>query len=123
MTPHRRNICGVALACLLTGCFTPSNRSPFFSTTERGGRHGPNRMVTPVNQIVTPTGIQVDLPDMRPLVVALSPDGQKLLTSGKTSELLAVAPTTGAIRPRVSLPSEEVNEPKPEAVSQNILWP
>ncbi|MCI0541179.1 MAG: beta-propeller fold lactonase family protein [Verrucomicrobiales bacterium] len=123
MTSQLRDIGGAVLACLLTGCVAQSNRSSFFSTTERVGRGGGHRIVTPVNQVITPAGIQVDLPDLRPLVVALSPDGKTLLTSGKTSELLAVDPATGQIRQRVSLPSEDVSEPKPETVSQNILWP
>jgi YVTN family beta-propeller protein len=111
------------MACLLAGCVATSQRSAFFTTTERVGRHGPHRLVTPVNQLITPAGIQVDLPNLRPLVLALSPDGRTLLTSGKTSELLAIDPATGQIRQRITLPSEEVNEPKPETVSQNILWP
>src|SRR5262245_60805307 len=117
MTPHLREICGVALACFLAGCVAERNRSSFSSTTEKVGRHGPNRIVTPVNQTVTPIGIQVELPDLRPLVVALSPDGKTLVTSGKTSEVIVVDPRNGEIRQRITLPSEEVNEPKPETVS------
>ena len=42
--------------------------------------------MTPVNQVLTPIGRQVDLPGMRPQGVALSPDGKLLVVSGKTSE-------------------------------------
>ena len=36
------------------------------------GRHADGRQVTPVNQTLTPLGTFVDLPDMRPQVIALS---------------------------------------------------
>src|SRR5262245_2334900 len=100
MTLHPRDIGGAVAALILAGCAAQSHRSSFFSTTERVGRDGPQRVVTPVNQVITPAGIQVELPEMRPLVVALSPDGKTLLTSGKTSELLAIDPATGEIRQR-----------------------
>ena len=98
-------------------------RSPFPSTNEKVGRTGGGRIVTPVNQVVTPRGKQVDLPGLRPIVLALSPDGKLLVTSGKTSELVVIDPVTGEIRQRVALPSEQANEPQPEAVSENILQP
>src|SRR5262245_1899999 len=98
MTFHSRDICGPLSAMVLAGCVAQSNRSSFLSTTESVGHGGPHRLVTPVNQVITPAGIQVELPDMRPLVIALSPDGKTLLTSGKTSELVAIDPTTGEIR-------------------------
>jgi hypothetical protein len=114
MAIHLRDIYGVGLACLLAGCAAQSNRSSFFSTSEKVGRQGPHRSVTPVNQVITPAGVQVELPEMRPLVVALSPDGKTLLTSGKTSELVVIDPESREIRQRVALPSEEVSEPNPK---------
>src|SRR6266576_3546960 len=36
------------------------------------------RVTTPVNQILTPVGTQVDLPGLRPQALALSPDGRLL---------------------------------------------
>lgn len=113
-------LCTAALA--VTGCrflSTPANRG----TTEKVGRAGVNRYITPANQILTPAGLQVELPGMRPQALAVSPDGRILVTSGKTAELVVVDPVTGAILQRVSLPSETNAVPAPEAVSGNILEP
>ena len=82
-----------------------SQESP--STEEKVGPAGNNRFVTPVNQILTPAGIQVSLPGMRPQVLALSPDGRLLLTSGKTSGLIVLDPQTGKVKQHVTLPSED----------------
>src|SRR5438876_10597584 len=49
----------------------------------------------PVNQVLTPAGVQVELPGLRPQVIALSPDGKLLVTSGKTPELIVIDPSTG----------------------------
>ena len=114
----------IALGLILSGLFSAqAARSPFPSTNEKVGRTGAGRIVTPVNQVVTPRGKQVDLPGLRPIVLALSPDGKLLVTSGKTSELVVIDPVTGEIRQRVALPSEQANEPQPESVSGNILQP
>ncbi|MHB9077770.1 MAG: alkaline phosphatase family protein [Pirellulaceae bacterium] len=86
--------------------------------------HGENnRVVTPVNQILTPMGIQVELPGMRPQAIALSPDGKLLLAAGKTSELVVMNPESGTICARVGLPSEVTQVPPAEPVSQDILDP
>ncbi len=90
---------------------------------ETVGRHGVYRTVTPVNQIITPAGIQVDLPGLRPQALALSPNGRMLATSGKTSQLVIVDPQSGAIKQRVVLPSDSLNEPHPASASANILKP
>ena len=93
------------------------------STSEPVGRAGTNRIVLPVNQVVTPLGIQVELPGLRPQTLALSPDRKLLAVSGKTSELLIIDPATGVIRQRVPLPNDKQNEPEPDVVSPNILTP
>ncbi|MFN0127762.1 MAG: beta-propeller fold lactonase family protein, partial [Verrucomicrobiales bacterium] len=93
------------------------------TTIEPVGRRGENRTVLPVNQVVTPLGRQVELPGMRPQVLALSPDGRWLAVSGKTSELVVIDAASGEIRQRVDLPGEEVVEPPPDVVSPNILNP
>jgi len=87
------------------------------------GAGGPNRYITPANQILTPAGYQVELPDMRPQALALSPDGQILAVSGKTPELVIIDPSTGEILQRVLLPSEKDIDPTPDPVSGNILEP
>jgi len=84
----------------------------------RGGR-----MVTPVNQVLTPVGVQVDLPDMRPQALALSPDGQLLATAGKTHEVVIVSPAFGAILQRVPLPPEPFPTSATNPVSTHILKP
>ncbi len=88
--------------------------------TESVGRRGTNRTVLPVNQVVTPLGIQVELPGLRPQALALSPDGALLVTAGKTAELVVVDPATGAVRQRVPLPKTKGER---RASSGNILQP
>src|ERR1035441_7751943 len=63
----------------------------FSATTETVGRHS-TRFETPVNQLVMPAGRLVELPGMRPNALALSPDGQLLVTSGRTHELVVLNP-------------------------------
>ena len=87
------------------------------------GRIEINRTVTPVNQILTPYGTELELPGMRPQTIALSPNGKLLATSGKTSQVVIVDPKSGLILQRVPLPSEKVKEPVPEPASANILFP
>jgi hypothetical protein len=59
-----------------------------------------------VNQTLTPRGTQVELPGLRPQVLALSADGRCLYTAGKTSELLVLDADRGEVRQRVPLPGE-----------------
>ena len=79
--------------------------------------------MTPVNQVLTPLGRQVDLPAMRPQALALSPDGRIVVTAGKTSELVVVDPVSGEILQKVALPNEGLYEPQPAVPSSNILKP
>src|SRR5581483_9596769 len=60
---------------------------------------------TPINEVLTPAGTQVPLPGIRPQVLALSPNGKLLATSGQTSELLLINPKTGELIQRVALPA------------------
>lgn len=87
--------------------------------TEAVGRRGANRTVLPVNQVVTPLGVQVELPGLRPQALALSPDGRILLTAGKTADLVVVDPASASIRQRVPLPKTSY----PKAPSGNVLRP
>ncbi len=98
-----------------------SCRTPNYSSTEKVGEVGPQRYVTPVHQVLTPAGIQVELPGLRPQGLALSPDGRLLVTSGKTQELIVLDPQSGAIKQRVALPSSKAQDPN--AVSSHILEP
>jgi DNA-binding beta-propeller fold protein YncE len=80
---------------------------------ERVGRGSDGRQTTPVNQTLTPRGQQLDLPGLRPQVLAASPDGRFLYTSGKTSELLVVDAENGTVAQRVTLPSDAQQAPLP----------
>jgi DNA-binding beta-propeller fold protein YncE len=93
------------------------------SAKDTVGRQADDSIVVPVNQRLTPFGLQIELPGMRPQALALSPDGKSLAVSGKTSELVIIDPVSGEIRQRVSFPNEKQNEPLPSVVSQNILQP
>jgi YVTN family beta-propeller protein len=86
------------------------------------GRRGDGALVTPVNQLVEPAGVQVELPGLRPQVVALSPDGELLVTSGKTNEVVVIEPEGGKILDRVKPPSELQLDP-PSAPSERNLEP
>jgi DNA-binding beta-propeller fold protein YncE len=94
-----------------------------FSTTGPVGQIGTNTYATPANQVVTPAGRQIELPELRPQAIALSPDGRLLAVSGKTAELIIVDPATAAILQRVPLPAVRTNEPSPGTVSTHILEP
>src|SRR5262245_36650409 len=114
-------------SCLLGFAFSVSHAQTPTASSETQpllvGRWREDFIVTPVNQLLTPYGTQVELPGLRPQVLALSPDGRLLVTSGKTSELVSIDPESGEIRQRVGLPSEQQNEPQPQQSSANILKP
>ena len=113
----------ILFACLLAGCQTTPPRLAQVSTRDIVGRIGPNAYYTPANQILTPAGLQVELPGMRPQALALSPDGRLLVTSGKTHELVVLEPRSGKVLQRVPLPSERYHDPTPGPVSEHILEP
>jgi YVTN family beta-propeller protein len=100
------------LGCGLSFC--QLNAQEIVATTDPVGRTTTGIM-TPVNQIVTPVGRQVDLPGMRPQALALSPDGKLLVTTGKTHQLVVIEPQTATVIDRVSLPADNVSPAaKPE---------
>ena len=85
------------------------------ATDESVGNKADGRIVTPVNQVLTPFGRQLDLPGLRPQAVALSPNGRLLVTAGKTNELIVVDPDECTIIQRVPLPGwlpEERSQPE-----------
>jgi YVTN family beta-propeller protein len=98
-------------------------RASDFSTRETVGRLGTNRFYTPANQILTPWGLQVELPGLRPQALALSPDRRLLVTAGRTPELVVIEPRLGQILQRVPLPPEAEPSPAPAPVSKQILEP
>src|SRR2546428_7913630 len=92
------------------------------TTTEWVGPDGSGKVSLPVNQILTPVGIQVVLPGSRPEVLALSPDGRVLATSGKTHDLILLDPESGKILERAPLRAD-ATEPAPTPTSPHILEP
>jgi len=93
----------------------------FDATTETVG-HNTNGLETPVNQLVTPAGILIELPGIRPNAFALSPDGKLLVTAGLTRRLVVLNPATGKILQHVRLPADG-KAPPAEAVSSGVLEP
>src|SRR5687767_12261403 len=51
----------IAAAVTVVGC---AEKNRYFTTKEPVGRSESHRVVTPVNQIITPYGLQVELPGM-----------------------------------------------------------
>src|SRR5215471_14818539 len=78
------SIIGLLFASLLPG------QELYPSTSAPVGRLSTNEFATPVNQRLTPAGRQVELPGMRPLAMALSPDGHLLITAGLSHELVVI---------------------------------
>lgn len=64
------------------------------------------RWMTPTQQILSPAGRQVDLPNVRPQQVALSPDGRMLVVGSNANDLLVVDPVTGQVTAHVPLPGD-----------------
>ncbi len=87
------------------------------------GRSAGGITYTPANQRLTPTGLQVDLPGMRPQALALSPDGTRLVTAGLTHELVVLSPVSGAILQRVPLPSLDAENAAVTPASPRFLNP
>jgi DNA-binding beta-propeller fold protein YncE len=95
-----------------------------FTITEPVKRSSTNRIMTPVNQLVTPVGRVLELPGMRPQALALSPNGKILVTAGKTPELVVVDPVKSIILQRVPLPPESGGQAaNADIVSSHILKP
>jgi DNA-binding beta-propeller fold protein YncE len=86
---------------------------------EKVGYAEDGRAITPVNQVLTPYGRQVELPGLRPQAVALSPNGKLFVTAGKTSELIVIDPVNAVVKQRVELVSDESDDASP--VSEQIL--
>jgi len=108
------------LLMLVSGCREEKVSGPEKETV---GVDFSGRMVVPVNQVVEPYGLQVQLPGLRPQGLALSPDGKLVAVSGKNNELVIIDPVDLRIKQKVPLPPESQNEPLPETVSENILEP
>ena len=114
----------VVLFALLAWVVKPPERMEFSVTGDPVGPFqtgGAPRHLTPDNHVLTPSGIQVELPGMRPNAIALSPDGKLLVAAGTAAKLVCVDPDTGRVIQEVVLPGED--QLAPAAVSGNILQP
>src|SRR5437762_197276 len=65
----------------------------------------------PIDQSLTPEGVQIAFPLLKPKVIALSPDGRTLVTSGGNQGVIVLDPATGAVRQKVPLPAEKIEKP------------
>lgn len=108
------------VATLTCAMFVRAQQPATLSDESRVGRGADGRIVTPVNQILTPHGQQIDLPGLRPQALALSPNGRWLVTAGKTSELIVVDVDRAAVKVRVSLPAEAARADEAEPVGQQL---
>jgi YVTN family beta-propeller protein len=91
------------------------------TSSDQVGRSREDVIVTPVNQLLTPYGKQVELAGLRPQALALSPNGRLLVVSGKTSELIVIDPETSEIRQRVLFPDDSQLKPTSNGASSNLL--
>jgi DNA-binding beta-propeller fold protein YncE len=87
------------------------------------GRSGTNRFETPVNQRLTPAGTLVELADMRPQALALSPDQHLLVTAGMTHNLVVLDSATGKILQQVQFAQDAGADLGPAPASEQILDP
>jgi len=108
----------VSLALLFCGCRL-SDAHPPVAVGQSAADFG-QPIPVPVNQILTPAGDLVELPEVRPQVLALSPDGTLLATSGK-HELILINPQTGKIRQKTPLPLDVLGGSETNLVSEQIL--
>jgi DNA-binding beta-propeller fold protein YncE len=95
----------VFIAAALGPCLRADPAAGDFAATGAMVGQGTNGLQTPVNQLVTPAGMNLPLPGIRPNALALSPDGRLLVTSGLTNVLLVMDPATGGILQQVEFPS------------------
>jgi DNA-binding beta-propeller fold protein YncE len=120
---HLIMIRGWSLTCWMVVVSTAVGQEPAIETTkDLVGRWRDDVISTPVNQVLTPYGRQVELDGLRPQALALSPDGKRLLVSGKTSDLLVIDVDQAKVVQRVAFPGEPQQQPL-AAVSPNVIKP
>ncbi len=112
---------GAALLALISASGRAADEGPDITATV--GRSDGDTTVLPVNQIVTPVGMQLELPGLRPQVLALSPDGRMLATSGKTNEIVLLDPASGEVLGRVRPPADDALRPAGDDDSERNLKP
>ena len=85
MKNHCLSLLMIGLSGILPVLGAPESR---WDETATVGISAKNRIVLPTSQTLTPAGKTTELPGMRPVAVAISPDGKLLATAGKTSQLV-----------------------------------
>lgn len=98
---------GVAIAVFMIGCVREAPGPGRLVPAEAVGRVEANLYHTPNGQMLTPAGLQVELPGMRPLALALNPAGTLLATAGKNHMLVLIDPADGRIVQTVRLATED----------------
>ena len=101
----------LTLSACHSGQDAPRQASRQAPDHEHVGRKADGSVQLPVDQRLTPHGVHVDLPGLRPQAMAMSKDGRHVYVSGKTSELLVLDARSGSVLQRVSLPGELVKRP------------
>jgi DNA-binding beta-propeller fold protein YncE len=119
--PRGKVLCAAALTSFVVTRLLAQPELNSLTWSESVGRDGLNRVVLPVNQVITPAGKLVELHGLRPQVLALSPDGELLVTSGKTRQLFALNPATGEVVQEVDLPDDGPLGTSPEPASSHYL--
>ncbi len=109
-------VLALGLAALLAGCARDADKPAGAAGPTLGARRAAaDPLQTPTGQVLTPTGRQIELPGMRPLALALSPDGKLLATAGKNRSVVLIDPDSGSILQTVPL-----STPKNEGSSDTI---
>jgi YVTN family beta-propeller protein len=121
-------LCCLGITTALAWLFTVSvalaaSDSIFPPNTLPVGEIGSNLYSTPINQLLTPAGRQIELPELRPQAMALSPNGRLLAVSGKTAEIILIDPLGARILQHVLLPATKTNQAATGVVSGHILQP
>lgn len=116
------NLIAIGLLAVLPAARSQSQHNTM-QWSETVGCTTNNRVVLPVNQVLCPAGKQIELHGFRPQVLALSPDGRLLVTSGKTHDLIVVNTDTERVVQTVQLPNDGALESGDGSVSAHNLKP
>ncbi len=117
-----RPVLAIGLALSLLDAGSMSYEAEDDDRRETIGFANPNHVALPVNQLLSPAGLQVEFPGARAQVIALSPDGALLAVAGNSHKLILVDPVKATVREEVPLPAEDAREEE-GAVSSRILAP
>ncbi len=97
----------ITIAAFVWGLSTSSAQEVDDDTTSKVGMRSDGSVQTPQNYILRPYGTLIDLPNLRPQAVVVSPDGKFAVLSGRTAELLVLDLESNTIKERVAFPNED----------------